>query len=344
MKIGIPKEIKAYETRVALTPKEVAKLQGHRVLVQAGAGQRAGFMDAEYLAAGAELVPSMEALYGASSLIVKVKEPQVQEIPLLTEKHQLFCYLHLGGSPKLTQALAATGVTAYGFECLVKEGQTPLLAPMSRLAGRLAVQIGSWYLQATQGGRGSLLGGSLEGRSGVVTLIGAGIAGTSALELAWGMGAKVRVLDLKEARLERLRAQYPGVTTYINTPENLAQALQGADVLIGAVYNPGRRAVKVIQEEHLRFLPPGAVAVDIAVDQGGCFSVTRPCSHGNPVFQWEGIQISAIPNLPAAVPRTGSINLGAAILPYLLELAEGQPSKELQGALNLSDGRLKIEF
>ena len=345
MKIGIPLEIKPYERRIALTPKEVADLtaQGFELLVQSGAGEKSGFSDLEYQQAGAQILADLPQIYREAELIVKVKEPQPEELALLQAHHILFCYLHLGGDLELAEALRASGATSYGFECVELGGATPLLAPMSRIAGRLAVQTGAWFLQATHGGRGSLLGGFAQAR-GRVTIIGAGVAGRSALELAQAMGAEVVLMDINDERLSQIKEVNPSIRVLHSGARALREVLPETDLLIGAAYQLGKSAPKVVREEDLRLLPKGAVAVDIAVDQGGCFEPTRPCTHHDPVYAWEEIFISAIPNLPAAVPRSASQALGAAILPYLKQLAAGEVSAELQAAINIRAGEILISL
>lgn len=347
MIIGLPKEVKIAERRVALTPDACADLTqaGHEVLVQQSAGLGAGFEDADYRAAGALLVPSAAELYGAAQLVVKVKEPQAEELALLRREHQLFCYLHLGGSPKLTQALLDIGLSGYAFETVGDGRSTPLLAPMSALAGRLAVQLGTRFLHASQGGRGTLLGGTLlGGGEGKVVVLGAGIAGTESALLAARMGAEVTLVDLKPEPLERAQKEQPDLNCQLQRPGLLEDLLPATDLLVGAVYLPGRKAPQVVDQSQIALMPKGSVAVDIAIDQGGCLATSRPCTHDEPAYVEQGVIHSAITNLPAAVPRTASLALSQAILPYLLELAQGRVGAELTRGLNVKAGKLKVEL
>ncbi|OGG99534.1 MAG: hypothetical protein A2600_08630 [Candidatus Lambdaproteobacteria bacterium RIFOXYD1_FULL_56_27] len=346
MILGIPKETKTAERRVALIPQDCARLvaAGAKVLMEEGAGRSAGFKDALYLQSGVSLVPGPEPLFAQAELIVKVKEPQAQELERLEKRHLLFCYLHLGGNPNLTQALLDKGLTAYGFETVGQAGQTPLLAPMSAIAGRLAVQLGARFLMAAQGGRGTLLGGTLDHPGGEVLVLGAGIAGTEAAALAWGMGARVQVLDLRPEALDRLVARLPGVAVEVAGPGLLERFLPQTDLLVGAVYLKGRKAPRVVSTQQMGLMPKGAVAVDISIDQGGCFETSRPCTHESPTYLEQGVIHSAITNLPAAVPHTASVALSKAITPFVLQLLQGKRDLELQAGLNLEAGQLRIEL
>lgn len=344
--IGIPKEIKIGEERVALTPEEVRHLTalGLDLFLETKAGMGSGFIDEEYRAAGARILANSEELYDKASLIVKVKEPQESELQLLREDHQLFCYLHLGGNPQLTERLLAIGLTGYAFETLSSQGTTPLLAPMSRIAGRLAVQMGAGLLHKVHGGKGTLLGGTQGEPEGRVSVIGAGNAGKEAMALALGMGAQVRIIDVNQGRLAQLKEEFPRIETAPSDEEGIAWALSEVDLLIGSVYLRGKKAPHVIDERSMLGLSRGTVAVDIAIDQGGCFATSRPCTHLEPYYEHEGILHSAITNLPAAVPRTASMALAKAILPYLADLAQNRISPELESALNLKQGQLMIQI
>ena len=344
MRIGIPTEVKIAEKRVALTPAACADVvrAGHTVYLQAGAGVGAGFADEDYTAVGVEIQPDAARLYGASEMIVKVKEPQEQEFGLLRPDHLLFCYLHLAAEPKLTEALKNIGLTAVAFETVELDGTTPLLAPMSAVAGRLAVQIGSWYLHAPRGGRGVLMGGIEGMAAGNVTVIGVGVAGREAAHLAWHMGARVTVLDINQSRLDEMAEKYPGMMCRVSTPDTITEVLQSTSLLVGAVYVIGKRAPVVVTEEQIKGMPRGSVAVDISIDQGGCLETSRPCTHEMPVYTQHGVIHSAITNLPGAVPLTSSEALSNAILPYVLKLGADTWDAPLKKGINVQQGDLKI--
>ncbi len=355
MKIGIPCETKTDEKRVALTPgscAEIISLTGAQICMEQGAGRYAGFSDKEYETLGIAILPSAKELFSQSDLIVKVKEPQVPELKLLEKRHTLFCFLHLGGNPDLTASLLEIGLEAFAFETVSvigQRGKTPCLAPMSQIAGRLAVINGGRFLQSCYSGRGILLGGLTEEypqkpspQNGCVTIIGAGVAGSSAAHLAARMGCRVRVLDISTDRLDALQEHLPVIETIPSNENSIAETLPDTDLLIGAVYLFGKTAPHLVSETMMKSLPAGAVAVDIAIDQGGCFEVSRPCTHSQPVFDHEGRIISAITNLPAAVPRTASEALSKAISPYVVQLALSKPDAGLMTGLNVSGGKLKI--
>ncbi|OGG95157.1 MAG: hypothetical protein A2527_08270 [Candidatus Lambdaproteobacteria bacterium RIFOXYD2_FULL_50_16] len=346
MKIGIPKEIKTAERRVALTPKACEALvqAGAEVYLETLAGDEAGFADWAYQAVGVGLVKDATALYQEAQLVVKVKEPQPSEWADLRPDQQLFCYLHLGGDPKLCQALKNIGLKAYGFETVGQGGETPLLAPMSAIAGRLSVQLGARFLHRVKGGRGTLLGGVNGHPAGQVCVLGGGVAGREAATIALGQGAKVTLLDLNADRLSQLKKELPNLQVALNQGNILEELLPNTDLLIGAVYLKGKKAPLVVSKALLGLLPKGAVAVDIAIDQGGCFWNPRPCTHEDPFYIERGILRSAITNLPAAVPQTASEMLSAAILPYVKALALGWELPGLKEGLNLEAGNLKIEL
>jgi len=344
MHIGIPKETKIAEKRVALTPKACEELvqAGHTVHIEATAGEAAGFPDEAYTKVGVTIQPTAANLYGAAEMIVKVKEPQKGDLDLLTKDHLLFCYLHLAAEPDLTAALQSIGLTAVAFETVEKDGKTPLLAPMSAVAGRLAVQLGTWFLHAPRGGRGLLMGGIDGMQDGRVTVIGGGISGTEAAHLAYQMGAHVTLLDINENRLTELKTQYPRMELVKSTPENISEALKRTDLLVGSVYVVGKRAPHVVTEEQVKLMPEGSVIVDISIDQGGCVATSRPCTHEMPVYTLHGVTHSAITNLPGAVPRTSSLALSTAILPYVHKLAKGEWDDALTKGVNVQGGELKI--
>lgn len=347
MDIALPTEIKTAEKRVALTPDACRKLiqAGHKVTVQAGAGIGAGFHDDLYLEAGCHLASTAKATYQAGELIVKVKEPLPDDLKYLKPHQTLFCYLHLAADSVLTEHLQHIGLRAIAFETIKDtDGHTPLLAPMSQVAGRLSIQLACHFLQAAHGGRGTLLGGISSMADGRVLVIGAGEAGREAAHAAYHLGAKVTVLDINQQKLNKLKAAYPRMQTLQNTPETLAELLPHIDVLIGAVYVVGKKAPHVVTEAHIAQLPKGAVVVDISIDQGGCIATSKPCTHTEPSFVHNGIVHSAITNLPGAVPRTATIALSKAILPYVQDLAAGKMTPLLESGINVIDGKLCLEL
>lgn len=342
--IGIPRERKALEGRVVLTPAAVTDLvgAGHSVHVEHGAGLHSGYADADYLAAGARIQPDGPALYAAARLVVKVKEPVAEELPWLRPDHVLFCFLHLAAYPALTRELLRCRLTAYAFETLMLDGRLPLLAPMSRIAGRLAVQLGMHYLEQPQGGAGILLGG-IEGSSrGRVLILGAGNAGRAAAELAVALGAEVEVLDRVPAALVALKREWPVIETGQVHDEVLLAALARADLVVGAVLLPGAEAPRVVTRAMLQRLRPGRVLVDIAIDQGGCIEGIRATDWKSPAYQENGHIFIGVTNLPGAVPRTATEALSAVVLPRVKELAGGRTdSAGWDSALALSAGEIR---
>lgn len=326
MIIGVPKEIKIQEYRVGLVPGGARTLvqAGHRVLMQAGSGAGSGFSDQEYLAAGAELMPSAKAVYAAAELIVKVKEPQPMEIKFLRRGQILFCYLHLAPAPKLTSALMERGVHAVALETIqLEDGSLPCLAPMSEIAGRMAVQVGAWLLMRENGGAGVLLGGVPGVAPAKVTILGAGQAGSNATRIAVGMGAQVAVLDIALQRLARLEEIYRGqLITIMSSPHNIENYVVNADLVIGAVLIPGSRAPVLVSKDLVARMRPGSVIVDIAVDQGGCIATSRPTTHDQPTYFQHGVIHYCVANMPGAVPRTSTKALTNTTLPYVLRIAE----------------------
>ncbi|MDH5561054.1 MAG: alanine dehydrogenase [Deltaproteobacteria bacterium] len=345
-KIGIPKETKQAERRVALLPEACHTLikAGHSVFLETKAGLEAGFDDTSYESLGVRILPDAKSLYGTAELIVKVKEPQPEELLFLRKDHLLFCFLHLAAFPLLTEGLKSIGLTAVGYETVEIDGQTPLLAPMSAVAGRLSVQLGAWFLHAPQGGRGVLLGGFDQTDCGRVMILGAGVAGSQAAILALGMGAETFVFDVQEKPLAELAKKAPGVKTLMSTPENINLHLPDTDLLIGAVYLRGKAAPKIISRSQIGLMAKGTVVIDVAIDQGGCVETSKPCTYQEPVYEVMGVLHSAITNLPAAVPHTASIALSRAILPYLMKLADGNLDGPLLKGINIKDHELKIEF
>lgn len=350
MKIGCPKEVKPQEFRVGMTPDAVreAVARGHEVLVETGAGQGAGFADEDYLAAGARIAADAAAVFAASEMIVKVKEPQPAERRMLREGQLLFTYLHLAPDPEQTRDLLASGVTAIAYETVTDaRGGLPLLAPMSEVAGRLAPQVGAWALQKANGGRGVLLGGIPGVRPANVVIIGGGVVGTAAARVAVGMGANVTVLDRSVPRLSYLDDIFMGkLTTQYASGAAVADLIRSADMVIGAVLVPGAAAPRLVSRAQLATMPPGAVLVDVAIDQGGCFETSRATTHQAPIYEVDGILHYCVANMPGAVARTSTQGLGNATLPFLLALADKgwrracAEDPHLLNGLNTHAGRL----
>lgn len=325
MIIGCPKEIKPQEFRVGVTPNAAREAagHGHRVLIETGAGNGAGFTDADYTAAGALIVDTVEAVFAEAEMIVKVKEPQAPERQMLREGQLLFTYLHLAPDPEQTHDLLASGATCIAYETVTDDrGGLPLLAPMSEVAGRLAPQVGAWTLQKANGGRGVLMGGVPGVGPAQVAVIGGGVVGTHAARIAAGMGADVVVLDRSLARLRYLDDVFAGQfkTSYASAG-NTAELARGADLIIGAVLIPGAAAPKLISRAQLDDLKPGAALVDVAIDQGGCFETSRATTHDDPIYDVGGIMHYCVANMPGAVARTSTIALGNATMPFMLALA-----------------------
>ncbi len=346
MKIGIPKEVKVREGRVALIPDAAAELvhQGQQVYLQQGAGMLSGYRDEDYTALGVEILDDAPSLYAESELIVKVKEPQPQEWPLLRADHVLFSYLHLAAEPALTKALQEIGLTAVAFETVTENGRLPLLAPMSDIAGRIAVQAGAHLLHTSQGGRGVLLGGVPAAERGHVVILGAGVAGGNAALLASAMGAQVTVFDRNREKLAQMRALGNNVTALHPFKQSIHETVCEADLLIGAVLIPGEKAPHLVDADTVRQMRPGSVIVDISVDQGGCIETTRPTNYDAPTFVWEEVLHFGVTNMPGAAPRTASQALSAALTPYILRLCgqgwENQP--DLAAGINVSAGEIRL--
>ncbi|RMD89017.1 MAG: alanine dehydrogenase [Alphaproteobacteria bacterium] len=342
MLIGCPREIKPQEFRVGMTPDTVREAvhHGHSVLVETGAGEGAGFPDAAYVEAGAEIVGSAEELFERAELIVKVKEPQPGERKRLRPGQVLFTYLHLAPDPEQTRDLLASGVTAIAYETVTDaQGGLPLLAPMSEVAGRLAPQMGAWALEKVNGGRGVLLGGVPGVAPAQVVVIGGGVVGTNAARVAAGMGAEVTVLDRSIARLRHLDEAYGGLfRTRYSTRNATAELVAQAELVIGAVLIPGAAAPKLVSRAQLKEMKPGAVLVDVAIDQGGCFETSRPTTHADPIYVVDGIVHYCVANMPGAVPRTSTIALTNATLPYILAIADKGWRKALEDDPHLLDG------
>ncbi len=350
MRVGVPREIKNREYRVGMTPMGVRELveQGHQVQVELGAGVAAGFSDRAYEQAGAVLVDDPRAVFSWADLIVKVKEPQLNECGWLSADQVLFTYLHLAADRSLTDALLASGCTAIAYETVQDlHGGLPLLAPMSEVAGRMAVQAGAHCLEKAQGGRGVLLGGVPGVSPGRVLIIGGGVVGENAAYIALGMGARVTLLDKSIPRLKQLDERFNGaLTTLYSTRENIEQQLVLADLVIGAVLLPGAAAPKLVTRDMLAEMKPGAVLVDVAIDQGGCFETSHPTTHDDPVFDVDGIVHYCVANMPGAVARTSTLALTNATLPYVEQLAQHGWRRALQevpgfvSGLNIHSGRV----
>ena len=334
MVVGVPKEIKDHETRVGLTPAGVYALRqaGHEVLVEEGAGIGSSMSDAEYVEAGAVVLESAADVWAQADIIVKVKEPQPSEVVYFRPNLILFTYLHLAPLPELTRQLKEAQVTAIAYETVQREdGVLPLLEPMSEVAGRLAAQVGAEYLEKTHNGRGVLMGGVPGVAPAAVVIVGAGIVGSNAAKVAMGTGAHVTVLDINVERLRRIDDLHQGrIATLVSSPKVLADAAAKADLLIGAVLVAGRAAPKVIERSTIAGMQKGAVFVDVAIDQGGCFETSRPTTHSDPVYDVDGVIHYCVANMPAAVPRTSTLALTNATLPYLLKIANLGPEEAMR--------------
>ncbi len=349
MRIGIPKEIKTGENRVALTPAGVVELRarGHEIFVTQGAGVTAGFSDAEYKAAGAILCATVADVYEKADLIIKVKEPQVQEYAFLTKRHCIFTYLHLAASRQLTDALVASGASCIAYETVTdSQGRLPLLAPMSEIAGRMAVQAGAHHLEAAQGGKGILLGGIPGVASANVLILGGGVVGANAAAMAVGMGAQVRVLDKSIPRLRYLDDLWRGrVTCEYAVQDKLDALIADADLVIGSVLIAGASAPKLVSRQSVARMQAGSVVVDVAIDQGGCFETSRPTTHQVPTYREENVIHYCVANIPSAVGRTATLGLTNATLDYVIRLADqGLTSLKsdpgLLAGLNIYDGHI----
>lgn len=326
MRIGTPKELKNREYRVGLTPQGAQELvrSGHSVFVETGAGEMVGFSDELYESAGCTISMNADELFDSSDMIIKVKEPQPVEIARLQPRHTLFTYLHLAPDPEQTRGLLKSGATCIAYETVTDRfGRLPLLTPMSEVAGRLSVQAGAKYLEIAQGGSGTLLGGVTGVAPGKVLVIGGGVAGRNAAEMAVGLGANVTILDRSLDRLRELDAFFAGRARCLySTSAAIEASLLTADLVVGAVLLPGSAAPKVVSAEQISMMKPGSVVVDIAIDQGGCFETSRPTTHDEPVYNVDGVCHYCVTNMPAAVARTSTIALSNATLPYAMALAD----------------------
>jgi alanine dehydrogenase len=351
MHIGVPREIKIHEYRVGLTPPSVAELvaRGHKVTVETGAGAGIDFTDGDYVAVGAGIAPGPEAVFAAADMIVKVKEPQLHEIAWLRPGQTLFTYLHLAADKPQARALMASGATCIAYETVTdRAGGLPLLRPMSEVAGRMAAQVGAHYLEKEQGGRGILLGGVPGVAPGRVAILGGGVAGVNAAQIAVGMRADVTIYDISTARLAEIDALFEGrVKTAFSSGAAIAAAIARAHVVIGAVLIPGAAAPKLVTREMLKLMKRGSVLVDIAIDQGGCFETSHATTHADPVYVVDGIIHYCVANMPGAVARTSTFALNNATLPFVLRLADQgaeaamAADAHLAAGLNVAGGQIR---
>ncbi len=351
MHVGVPKEIKIHEYRVGLTPPSVAELtaSGHRVTVETGAGAGIDFTDGDYVAAGAEIAPDAAHVFAAADMIVKVKEPQPAECAMLRQGQVLFTYLHLAPDPEQAKALLASGATCIAYETVTdRNGGLPLLRPMSEVAGRMSVQVGAHYLEKEQGGRGILLGGVPGVAPGRVAILGGGVSGVNAAQMAVGLRADVTIYDISTARLAEIDEMFEGrVKTVFSSKAAIEAAVASAHVVIGAVLIPGAAAPKLVTRDMLKLMKRGSVLVDIAIDQGGCFETSHATTHQDPVYTIDGIIHYCVANMPGAVARTSTFALNNATLPFALKLAklgaEGAMAADphLAAGLNVMAGKIR---
>ncbi len=349
MRIGVPREIKVREYRVGLTPTSVRELvaNGHAVLVETAAGAAIGVADEHYQAAGAEIAPDGAAVLDRSDIVVKVKEPQAEERRRLRPGQILFTYLHLAPDPEQARDLAESGATCIAYETVTSPtGGLPLLAPMSEVAGRMAIQAGAYFLEKTHGGLGILLGGVPGVDPAKVVVLGGGVVGTHAVDIALGMGADVWVLDRSAEVLRRLWAQFGRpLNTVFSTQDAVEKHVPEADLVVGGVLIPGAAAPKLVSRALVGRMKPGAVVVDVAIDQGGCFETSRPTTHDHPTYIVDGVIHYCVTNMPGGVPRTSTLALNNATLPYVLALADkGERAlaedPHLRAGLNIHRGRI----
>lgn len=350
MIIGIPKEIKNNENRVAMTPAGVQEMtrRGHKVYVQATAGVNSGFTDDAYRAVGAEILPTIEEVYATAEMIVKVKEPIAPEYKLIRAGQLVFTYFHFASSEPLTRAMIDSGAVCCAYETVERADRSlPLLTPMSEVAGRMATQEGCYFLEKPRGGKGVLLGGVPGVKPARVFVIGAGVVGTAAARMAAGLGADVTICDISLPRLTYLTDVMPrNVMTLMSSEYNIREELRHADLVIGSVLIPGAKAPKIVTRDMLKLMEPGTVLVDVAIDQGGCFETSRPTTHEDPVYYVDGILHYCVANIPGAVPRTSTLALTNATLPYAIQLADKGwqraclENPELALGLNVVEGKV----
>lgn len=353
MIIGLPKEIKNNENRVALTPVGVKELvdRGHTVYVQMSAGAGSGFSDEMYVEAGAQMLPCIEDVYDKAEMIVKVKEPIAQEYPLVKPGQLLFTYFHFASDKALTDAMLSSGAVCIAYETVqLPDGSLPLLVPMSEVAGKMATQMAARYLEAPQGGKGKLMGGVPGVKPAKVLVLGAGIVGTAAATVAAGMGADVTIADISLPRLRYLAQVMPAnVKTLCSSKGAIIEELKSADAVIGSVLVPGARCPHLVTKDMLKYIAPGTVMVDVAIDQGGCFETSHATTHSDPVYMVDGILHYAVANIPGAVPYTSTMALTNATLPYVLQLADKgwqqacRDNVSLAKGVNIVDGKVTFK-
>jgi alanine dehydrogenase len=342
MRVGCPKEIKVHEYRVGLTPESAAELvrAGHEVFLETKAGEGIGAPDSVYEKVGVKILPNADAVFAESEMIVKVKEPQAVEIARLKPNHVLFTYLHLAPDPAQADGLMKSGATCIAYETVTdRDGRLPLLKPMSEVAGRMSIQVGAYFLEKAHGGRGVLLGGVPGVQPANVVILGAGVSGYNAAQIAVGMRARVMVFDKNPGRLEELDREFNGrLETVYSTSAAIAEAIKEADVVVGAVLVAGAAAPKLITRDMLTTMRPGSVLVDISIDQGGCFETSKATTHSEPTFVVDGIVHYCVANMPGAVSRTSAFALNNATLPFTLALANKGYKKALQDDPHLANG------
>jgi len=349
MVIGVPKEIKNKENRVGMTPEGVKELvkAGHEVVIETKAGIGSGFTDDEYKKSGAKIGKTAREVYKKAEMIVKIKEPLEKEFSLIQKGQTIFTYLHLAAEKKLTKFLLKNNVLGIAYETVEVEGKLPLLEPMSQVAGRMSVQVGAHYLEKTYGGRGVLLGGTKKVKPGKVVVIGYGIVGSNAVEMARGLGADVTVLDVDKKKVEAInKKNYSLFHALISNQANIAKLVKDADLVVGAVLIPGAKAPKLVTKKMIETMQPGSVVVDVAIDQGGSFETSKPTSHEKPVFEVNKVIHYCVTNMPGAVAITSTLAITSATLPYIVKLANKgvreaiKTDKSLQKGVNTIDGKL----
>jgi alanine dehydrogenase len=350
MKVGVLKEIKTKENRVAMTPAgvEQMKAHGHSIQVETTAGEGSGFTDQDYIKAGATIVGSPKEIYRNCDMVMKVKEPLPVEYPLIRKGQILFTYFHFAASKELTQAIIDSGCVAVAYETVEKADRSlPLLTPMSEVAGRMAIQEGAKYLEKTYGGKGILLGGVPGVEPGTIVVVGAGVVGTNAATVACGLGAKVYLLDTNLQRLRYLSEVMPkNCFLVMSSPANLRKLLKEADLVVGAVLIPGATAPRLITRDMLKLMKKGSVIVDVAIDQGGCVETARPTTHDDPIYEVDGIVHYCVANMPGAVSMTSTIALTNATLPYALQIADkgykkaARENPEIAKGINIVEGKV----
>tara|TARA_B100001109_G_scaffold71008_1_gene57804 strand:- start:107 stop:1219 length:1113 start_codon:yes stop_codon:yes gene_type:complete len=353
MKVGVPKEIKVLEYRVGMIPSGVKELvdEGHEVFVETNAGMGIGMTDQDYIDAGASILSTPEEIFDISELIIKVKEPQLNECEMLKTGQALFTYLHLAADPEQAAALVKSGVTAIAYETVTADnGSLPLLTPMSAVAGRLSIQAGAYALQKANGGRGVLLGGVPGVIAGQVLIIGGGVSGTHAAEMAVGLGAQVTILDLSSDRLKELSNKFGDkVSTRVSSKQLINELVVESDLVIGAVLVAGAAAPKLVTIEHVKQMRPGSVMVDISIDQGGCFETSKPTTHAEPTYIVDDVVHYCVTNMPGAVPRTSTFALTNETLPFIKSLANSgwqnalKNDEHLKNGLNVHEGSINFE-